>query len=65
MASPSRPAYVKVTVGCTSCQAKQVVHIATHAELVPPGSRTIVCAECGQGFEVMAPKGVAERPFPA
>ena len=65
MASPSRPAYMKVTVGCTSCQAKQVVHVATHAELVPAGSRTIVCAECGHGFEVMIPDSIAERRFPA
>lgn len=63
MSSAAKPAYVKMTVACTSCQAKQIVHVLAHAGFTQMGPQEIACAKCSDVFEVFVPNRIIDGPF--
>jgi hypothetical protein len=62
-AQPAR--YVPMPVTCTSCNEKQIVHIAATTGFSQMGDQEVECLKCKDVFRVMVPARIIAGPFPA
>lgn len=63
MATPSQMPYTKMTITCTKCEAKQIVHVHAGPKVGGFGPQAIECLSCHKEFDVMIPDRIIDGPF--
>lgn len=56
--------YVRITVTCSECQAKQDVHVRPRISSSQVGWQSVRCLTCDAPFRVLVPDEIIDGPFP-
>ena len=57
--------FVVMTVECSSCKAKQKIHVAVRSVPTQMADERIQCLNCNKHFRVTLPDKIIRGPFPA
>jgi len=64
MASPAKPAHVRMIISCPHCQQKQVIQVRATIGFAQMGDQSVQCVKCEKAFDVMVPDQIVGGPFP-
>jgi ribosomal protein S27E len=56
--------YVPMPVTCSSCNERQIVHLAASTGFRQMGDQEVECLKCHDVFRVMVPDTIIAGPFP-